>query len=145
MNALEATRRQFLRRSGLGFGAAALATLLAEDGFAQDGRDQPGRSPAADPLAPKKPHLAPKAKRVIYLHMIGAPSHLDLFDFKPVLVKRDGQECPEELLKGKRFAFIGGNKLTLSGSRFKFAKHGKSGQELSELLPNLATVADDIT
>jgi hypothetical protein len=140
MNPLEATRRQFLRRSGLGFGAAALATLLAEDGF---GRDKPGRSPNTDPLAPKKPHHTAKAKRVIYLHMIGAPSHLDLFDHKPELQKRDGQECPEELLKGRRFAFIGG-KMTLAGSQFKFAKHGKCGLELSELLPNLATVADDI-
>jgi hypothetical protein len=143
MTPLEATRRQFLRRSGLGFGAAALAGLLAEDGFTQDGRDKPGRSPAAEPLAPKKPHLAPKAKRVIYLHMIGAPSHLDLFDHKPELQKRDGQECPADLLKGRRFAFIGG-KMTLAGSPFKFAKHGKCGLELSELLPNLATVADDI-
>ncbi len=135
MTPLEATRRQFLRRSGLGFGAAALAGLLAEDGFA---------APAAsDPLAPRKPHLAPKAKRVIYLHMIGAPSHLDLFDHKPELRKRDGQECAEDLLKGRRFAFIGG-KMTLAGSPFKFAKHGKCGLELSELLPNLATVADDI-
>src|SRR5437764_10973581 len=91
-----ATRRHFLRRSGLGFGAAALATLLAEEGLAQDGRDQPGRPP--DPLAPKPPHFPPRAKRVIYLHMIGAPSHLDLFDHKPELKKRDGQECPAELL-----------------------------------------------
>ena len=142
MDALEATRRQFLRRSGLGFGAAALAGLLAEDGWAAPVADAPG-SPQSDPLAPKKPHLAPKAKRVIYLHMIGAPSHLDLFDHKPELQKRDGQECPADLLKGRRFAFIGG-KMTLAGSTFKFAKHGKCGLELSELLPNLATVADDI-
>jgi hypothetical protein len=125
------TRRHFLRRSGLGFGAAALAPLLADD------------VRAADPLAPKKPALPPKAKRVIYLHMIGAPSHLDLFDHKPTLKARDGQECPASLLEGKRFAFIGG-KMTLAGSPFKFARHGKSGQELSELLPHLAGVADDI-
>src|SRR5262245_4989336 len=130
----EATRRQFLRRSGLGFGAAALAALLAEDGRA---------GPAPNPLAPKKPMLPATAKRVIYLHMIGAPSHLDLFDPKPELNKRDGQECPAELLRGKRFAFLGG-KMTLAGSPFQFARHGKCGLELSELLPNLATVADDI-
>ncbi|MBA4062432.1 MAG: sulfatase [Isosphaera sp.] len=129
-----ATRRQFLRRSGLGFGSAALAMLLADDAPAAD---------RADPLAPKKPHHAPTAKRVIYLHMIGAPSHLDLFDHKPELQKRDGQACPEELLKGRRFAFIGG-KMTLAGSPFTFAKHGKSGLELSELLPHLATVADEL-
>src|SRR6185503_990513 len=100
-------------------------------------------APAADPLAPKKPHFAPKAKRVIYLHMIGAPSHLDLFDHKPELNKRDGQECPAELLAGRRFAFIGG-KMTLAGSRYKFTRHGKSGLELSELLPHLAAVADEL-
>jgi hypothetical protein len=80
---------------------------------------------------------------VIYLHMIGAPSQLDLFDHKPELVKRDGQACPEELTRGKRFAFIGG-KMTLGGTRYRFTRHGQSGQELSELLPHLATVADDI-
>jgi hypothetical protein len=130
---LAATRRQFIRRTGLGFGAAALSALLRGDTAIA----------SSDPLAPRKPHFAPKAKRVIYLHMIGAPSHLDLFDPKPELVKRDGEACPESLLKGRRFAFIGG-KMMLAGSPFKFAKHGKSGLELSELLPNLATVADDI-
>jgi uncharacterized protein (DUF1501 family) len=141
MDLLASTRRHFLRRSGLGFGAVALAGLLSEDAWANPGR-KPG-SDSPNPLAPKKPHHTAKAKRAIYLHMIGAPSHLDLFDHKPELQKRDGQVCPEELLKGRRFAFIGG-KLTLGGSRFKFAKHGKCGLELSELLPNLATVADDI-
>src|SRR4030095_8132492 len=108
MTPLEATRRQFLRRSGLGFGAAALATLLAED----------ARGAEPNPLAPQKPRFAAKAKRVIYLHMIGAPSHLDLFDHKPELQKRDGQECPEELLKGRRFAFIGGE-MRLAGPAVK--------------------------
>jgi hypothetical protein len=80
---------------------------------------------------------------VIYLHMIGAPSQLDLFDHKPELAARDGQDCPESLLKGRRFAFIGG-KMQLAGSKFKFAQHGRSGQEMSELLPHLAKVADDV-
>jgi hypothetical protein len=96
--------------------------------------------PAAD--APR-PHFAPKAKNIIYLHMIGAPSQLDLFDYKPLLQKMDGQKCPEELTKGKRFAFIGGE-MALAGTEFKFQRHGQSGLELSELLPNLGTVADDI-
>src|SRR5262245_55076754 len=126
-----ATRRQFIRRTGLGFGAAALAALLHDD----------TATASSDPLASRKPQFAPTAKRVIYLHMIGAPSHLDLFDPKPELVKRDGQPCPESLLAGRRFAFIGG-KMTLAGSPFKFAKHGTSGVELSKLLPNLGTVAD---
>src|SRR5438067_4925896 len=123
-------RRAFFRRSGLGLGALALGSLLRE-AFAVG----PG-SPA--------PHLAPRARHVIYLHMIGAPSQLDLFDPKPDLVKYDGQSCPERLLVGKQFAFIGGEK-TLSGSRFRFGRHGKSGQEISELLPHLARESDDIT
>jgi hypothetical protein len=85
----------------------------------------------------------PRAKRVIYLHMIGAPSQLDLFENKPELNKRDGEECPESLLKGRRFAFIGG-KMQLAGSKFTFAKHGQNGQEMSNLLPHLSKVADDI-
>lgn len=123
-------RRSFLRRSGLGFGALALSDLLR------------GAMPA-DPLAEKQPLFAPRAKHVILLHMIGAPSQLDMFEHKPVLNQNDGQDCPESLLKGRRFAFIGG-RMQLAGSQFKFAKHGQSGQEMSELLPHLSTVADDI-
>ena len=130
------SRRQFFRRTGLTLGSAALANLLREELGAAP--------PVADPLAPRAPHFAPKAKNVIYLHMIGAPSQLDLFEEKPALVQRDGQDCPEELLAGKRFAFIGG-RMTLAGSKYKFAKHGQSGQVFSELLPHLATVADDIS
>jgi hypothetical protein len=94
-------------------------------------------------LAPKKPHYAPKAKSVIFLFMAGAPSHLELFDFKPQLAKFDGTLPPPELLKGYRAAFINPNSKLL-GPRFKFAKYGKSGAELSELLPHLSTVVDDI-
>jgi Protein of unknown function (DUF1501) len=129
-------RRAFLQRSGFGLGAIALDALLGEETQAAGTRQ-------ANPLAPKKPHFAPRAKAVIYLHMIGAPSQLDLYDYKPALVKHDNQPCPEELLRGKRFAFIGG-KMTLAGTRFKFSRHGQSGQELSELLPNLGRMADDI-
>jgi len=128
-------RRQFFRQSGLTLGSVALASLL---------REQLGAAPtAANPLAPRAPHFAPKAKSVIYLHMIGAPSQLDLFEEKPVLAQRDGQDCPDELLKGKRFAFIGG-KMKLAGSKFHFDRHGQSGQVFSELLPHLASVADDL-
>ncbi len=97
----------------------------------------------ANPLAPKAPHFAPKAKRVIYLFMAGAPSHLDLFDYKPQLAKFSGTLPPAELLKGYRAAFINPQSKLL-GPKFKFAKYGKSGAELSELLPNLAQVVDDI-
>jgi hypothetical protein len=132
---LQVSRRHFFRQGGLGLGSVALGSLLA--------RDLPGAMPHTAPRITPGPHFAPKAKHVIYLHMIGAPSQLDLFDYKPVLQQRDGQECPEELLKGKRFAFIGG-KMALAGTNQKFAKYGQSGAEMSGLLPNLASVADDI-
>ncbi len=123
------TRRQFFRTNGLTLGAAALSTLLAE----------------SSPLnaATPRPHLAPRAKRIIYLHMIGAPSQLDLFEHKPELQKWDGKPCPEEFIKGKRFAFLRGHP-NIGGSRFKFAKHGQCGTTLSELLPNLARVVDEL-
>ncbi|MFN7560906.1 MAG: DUF1501 domain-containing protein, partial [Prosthecobacter sp.] len=125
---LHVSRRDFFKQSALG--SAALGSLLAND------------LPAAS-ASLSRPHFAPKAKHVIYLHMIGAPSQLDLFDHKPLLNKLDGQKCPEELTKGKRFAFIGGE-MTLAGSEFQFKRHGQSRLELSEILPHLGTVADDI-
>lgn len=131
---LHVSRRQFFAQSGMGLGSVALSSLLAGDlpAIGQGG-----------PVHHVGPHFAPKAKQVIYLHMIGAPSQLDMFDHKPVLQKHDGQKCPDELLKGKRFAFIGGE-MALAGSPYEFKKHGQSGQVMSELLPHLATVADDI-
>jgi hypothetical protein len=131
-------RRAFLQAGGLNVGAMALSMLLQGEGRGA------AISARVDPLAPRDPHFAPLAKRVIYLHMIGAPSQLDLFEEKPELAKRDGEACPEELTKGKRFAFIGGE-LTLAGSQFKFARHGRCGHTISELLPNLGGVADDIS
>ena len=134
---LQMCRRTFLSRSGLSLGAFALGSLLNEAKGAA-GSGAPTDSPTA-----RKPHFPPRAKRVIYLHMIGAPSQLDLFDPKPALVKHDGQPCPEELTRGKRFAFIGGS-MTLAGSKYRFGRHGKSGQQVSELLPHLAQVADEL-
>src|SRR5205809_3226135 len=130
------TRRWFFEQCGVGLGAIALGQLLRENGWA---------APAApaNPLAPRQPHFAPKAKRVIFLFMAGAPSHLELFDYKPELAKWNGKLPPADLLKNYRAAFINPNS-TLLGPKFKFAKHGKSGAEISELLPHLATVADDI-
>src|SRR5438477_11560877 len=96
------TRRQFLGASGLSLGSLALSQLA---GAAEA---PPSRRAADDPLAPRKPHFPGKAKRVIYLHMSGAPPHLDLLDYKPELVKRSGENCPDEFLKGKRFAFTSG-------------------------------------
>ena len=129
------TRRWFFKDCAVGLGAIALGQLFGQSGYA---------APASlNPLAPKQPHFKPKAKRVIYLFMAGAPSHLELFDNKPELAKWDGKLPPAELLKGYRAAFINPNS-TLLGPKFKFARHGKSGAELSELLPQLATVVDDI-
>src|SRR5690349_689090 len=132
-----ASRRWFIEQCGVGMGALALNHLLSSAGYAQT--SQQGQNP----LAPKKPHFAPRAKNVIYLFMAGGPSHIELFDNKPSLAKFDGTLPPPELLKGYRAAFINPNS-TLLGPKFKFAKYGQSGAEVSELLPHLAKVADEI-
>ena len=104
------TRRWFLEQCGVGLGAMALGQLLGDGGYAARPRR---RSAASNPLAPKAPHFAPKAKRVIFLFMAGAPSHLELFDNKPQLAKFDGTLPPPELLKGYRAAFINPNSKLL--------------------------------
>jgi hypothetical protein len=129
-----AARRWFLKQCGVGLGAIGLADLLGMNAAA---------APQDDPLAPKRPHFAPKAKNVIFLFMAGGPSHLELFDNKPELAKWDGKLPPPHLLKGYRAAFINPNSKLL-GPKFKFTRHGQSGAELSELLPHLATVADEL-
>src|SRR6202171_1232496 len=134
----QVTRRWFFEQCGVGLGAMALGALLRESGYAA-----PAAGPA-DPLLPREPHFAPRAKRVIFLFMAGAPSHLELFDYKPQLAKFDGTLPPPDLIKGYRAAFINPSSKLL-GPKFKFAKHGRCGAELSELLPQLATVVDDIT
>src|SRR4051794_18103080 len=129
-------RRWFLKQCGVGLGAIALRSLM-----------QPNLMAAAapeKPMSPKKPHFPGKAKNMIYLFMAGAPSHLELFDNKPQLAKHDGTLPPAELLKDYRAAFINPNSKLL-GPKFNFAKHGKCGAEISELLPDLAEVVDDIT
>ena len=132
-------RRWFFKECGVGLGAIALQSLLGGSGS-----NSAAAAPAfADPMAPKQPHFAPKAKRVIYLFMAGAPSHLEMFDNKPKLAEMDGKLPPPELLKGYRAAFINPNSKFL-GPKFKFARHGQSGAELSELLPHLAKVVDEI-
>ncbi len=130
-------RRWFLRDCGIGLGSMALASLLSDRANAA--------SPAGDvnPLAPRQPHFPANAKSVIFLFMAGAPSHLDLFDYKPKLAELDGQLPPPDLVKGYRAAFINPSSKFL-GPRFKFARHGQCGAELSELLPHLAQVVDDI-
>ena len=133
------SRRWFFHQCGIGLGSVALATLLGTDKAFGD----PTTAPAAHPLAPKQPHFKSKAQRVIYLFMGGAPSQLDLFDYKPTLAKYNGQPVPKEVVMGQKYAFIKPD-AALFASEFKFAKHGRSGAELSEALPHLAAVADDI-
>src|SRR5213595_905514 len=132
------TRRWFFEQCGIGLGAIALGTLFRNAGYAAT-----AKIAADNPLAPKHGHFEGKAKRVIFLFMAGAPSHLELFDYKPQLAKFNGTLPPADLLKGYRAAFINPNSKLL-GPRFKFAKYGQSGAELSELLPHLAKVVDDI-
>ncbi len=129
---LDITRRHFFGGLGFGIGSLALAALTDEQLFAQQ-----------NPMSAKPPHHAPKAKNVIFLFMAGGPSQLDLFDYKPKLNQYDGDACPEDLIKGERFAFIKGVPKLL-GSPHRFGRHGRSGAELSALLPHLASVADDI-
>ncbi|HEY9435558.1 MAG TPA: DUF1501 domain-containing protein [Blastocatellia bacterium] len=129
-------RRWFIEQCGVGMGAFALNHLLASAGYA-------ATQGADNPLAPKKPHFAPKARNVIFLFMAGAPSHLEMFDYKPQLAKFDGTLPPPELLKGYRAAFINPNSQLL-GPKFKFAKYGQCGAELSELIPHTAGIVDDI-
>jgi hypothetical protein len=135
------TRRHFLGQSSFSLGAMAMASLLAMD--ASSAAAVPSASPIDDPLAPKKPHFAPKAKRVIYIHLTGSPPNLDLFDYKPELVKRDGQPCPDQYTKGKRFAFTSGTPKLLGTPR-TFKQHGKAGLWLSDAAGHLAEVADDL-
>jgi hypothetical protein len=130
-------RRWFLRECGVGLGAIAASSLLADETTRVMSQE------ADNPLAPKTAHYPAKAKRVIYMFQAGAPSHLEMFDFKPELAKRDGQLPPAELLKGYRAAFINPNSALL-GPKFKYAPAGQCGMELSEVLPHTAKIADDI-
>jgi uncharacterized protein (DUF1501 family) len=125
------TRRHFLSRGSMGVGAVALAALT-------------GNTKAARPARIPGPDFAPRAKRVIYLHMAGSPPQQDLLDPKPALTALDGKPCPDSMLAGERFAFIKGHP-TILASPYAFSPRGNSGTEISELLPHLATVADDIT
>ena len=132
-NIQAATRRHFLKQTFAGIGGLALGSLV----------NPAGAAPSVDPTAPKKPHFPAKAKRVIYLHLTGSPPNLDLYDYKPELVKRDGQECPAEFLEGKRFAFTSGTPKLL-GTRRSFKQCGKGGIWMSDAIPHLQEVADEL-
>ena len=131
----ETTRRHFFSRCGMGFGSIALGSMISDQA-------------QANPFAPKQPHFKPRAKNVIYLFMGGGPSQLELFDWKPELSKRHGQDIPESFIKGKRFAFMNSsfkkaNKLL--GPTRQFERHGQSGIWVSDLFPHIASVTDEIS
>ena len=127
------TRRHFFHDCAIGTGKIALASLLAES----------ARGAAGGPNVAATPHARPKAKAVIHLFMAGAPSQLEMFDSKPMLTKYEGKPLPPSVIGGQRYAFIRPDAAVL-GPRFKFAKHGQCGAELSEVLPHLATVVDEL-
>ena len=129
------TRRHFLKNCGVGLGAGALAQILSPDAF--------GLKAPENPLLPRKSHFSSKAKRVIYIHLTGSPPHLDLWDYKPELVKRTDQECPDEFIKGKQFAFTSGTPK-LMGTPRTFSQYGKSGMWMSDAIPHLHQHADDL-
>jgi hypothetical protein len=142
------TRRHFLQQCGLSLGGMALGSFLT--GCLSNGTP-PSVTEAfsqiidpVNPLSPRVPHFAPKAKSVIYLHMAGAPSQLELFDYKPELSKMDGQDCPQSYLEGKKFAFIRGVPKML-GQQATFKQYGQSGAWVSNYLPHLQTVVDEIS
>jgi hypothetical protein len=134
------TRRHFLRESVGGVGALALSTLLAQSRARAEGQGGPD---VPNPLTPRKPHHTVRAKNIIYLHMAGSPPQQDLFDYKPKLNELNDKDCPDEYLKGERFAFIKGHPQLL-GTPHKFARQGQSGQWVSNMLPHLAGVVDDL-
>ncbi|MDX1930222.1 MAG: DUF1501 domain-containing protein [Pirellulaceae bacterium] len=140
MNTLQLqTRRHFFEQCSMGIGSMALATMLASEKSAH------ADDAALNPLTPKPPHFRPRAKNVIYLFMAGGPSQLELYDYKPKLQQLNGQPIPESYVAGKRFAFMNtSNGMNLLGARRKFAQHGDSGAWLSDALPYLGTVADDL-
>lgn len=137
----EVTRRHFLYTAATGIGGLALGSLM---GCSQSENKKSPIASLSDSLI-RSPHFPPKAKYVIYMHMAGAPSQLELFDYKPLLKKLDGQDCPQSFLDGKKFAFIKGVPKMLGPVVTDFKQHGKSGAYISNHLPHFQTVADDVS
>ena len=132
---LDVTRRHFFGGCGVSLGSIALSTLLAGDSR--------GASRTTHPLATQPTHFPARAKAVIFLHMAGGPSQLEMFSYKPRLFELEGQPPPPSLLAGKRFAFLKGDEKLL-GPRQKFSRHGQNGQWISDLLPHHRRIVDDI-
>lgn len=139
---LDRTRRHFFADCGVGLGKMALAGLLADS--ASRGMVRAAAPTGGfDPMAVRSPHFPGKAKAVIHLFMAGAPSHLDLFDYKPALVKHDGKPIPPEVIGGQRYAFIRSDAAAMA-PRFDFTQYGQSGLQMAKILPHLGRVADEI-
>ena len=136
-------RRQFFQGAGLKMGGIALASMLGQRAWGA----QTGAGEDMHPALPDLPHFAPKAKRLIYLHMNGAPSQIDLFDHKPRLTDHFDQDLPDSIRNGQRITTMtsGQKRFPVAPSKFKFERCGQSGIEMSELLPHMKTIADDIT
>src|SRR5713101_338579 len=139
---LSMTRRHFFSRTSTGIGAAALASLFSQDALLGDTVERDSKTTGLIGL----PHFAPKAKRVIYLHQSGAPSQIDLFDYKPQLKKEHGKELPDSVRNGQRITGMtsGQSAFPVVSSLFKFSQHGQSGTWLSELVPYHGQIVDDI-
>ena len=138
---LNETRRHFFGRCGVGIGQIALAQLLS------DGRLLAGPAASSSPMDPKPPHFPAKVKNVIYLFMAGGPSQLEMFDYKPKLQEYDGKPIPDSLVAGKRFAFMDAfakEPLKVLGTKREFKRYGRSGAWVSNLLPNISTIVDDL-
>jgi hypothetical protein len=140
LHQLRLTRRSFLGGTALGLGSVALSWLMAPRLLAAAPREERSAHGGLKGL----PHFAPKAKRVIFLYMSGGPSHLETFDYKPKLAELDGQPMPESYTKGQPIAQLQGQELRCLAPQFKFQKHGQSGQEIADILPHTAKIADDI-
>src|SRR6516162_891294 len=141
-------RRAFLAHGGLGLGATALWNLLTQAAFADDSHQGHSLQKKPGPLKGilDKPHHPPKAKRIIYLFMSGGPSQLDLFDYKPLLNEKNGQDLPESVRQGQRLTGMSAHQAhwPLAGSIFKFAQHGQSRAWVSELMPYTAKMVDEL-
>ena len=140
---LDIARRRFLVQGLSGAGAIALSSLLESDGILV-AEEKAGKPSSHDPTRPRSPHFAPTAKRIIYIYLEGGPSQMDLFDPKPELNRLHGQPLPESKLENVKFAFLKKESATLMGTPRKFSRYGECGMELSDLLPEIGSCADDL-
>jgi hypothetical protein len=140
-------RRRFLTGTTQGFGYAALGSLLASESQARAAAPSSGELPAGTGGVPGLPHFAPRAKHIIYMHMVGGPSQMDLYDYKPEMEKWYDKDLPESVRDGQRLTTMtsGQKRFPIAPSMYKFAQHGESGAWVSELLPKTASMVDDLT